>query len=618
MKIDFLSIKLDGFKGFVGKPQRLKLNQGPGLLFLRGRNEAEPSLGSNGAGKSTLWDALCWCLYGQTASKLKNTDITPWAKKQKTTVTLTLRVDGKKHTLVRKANPNSLKLDDKNVATEVVERLIGLSYDLFVNTVLLAQGQPLFLDRSPKDKMQLFSDVLDLERWDRCSEAASAKIARLSDEESTLTAARAGAETGIQQLTALIAETQVQSDAWEQHRQKQLAIASTDLEAKEKKLEELNNEFLRVDGLYDMARTEWNLLRKDEIRLQGDVLAAERQVVVLDAKLGERQVLIERATKQLHNLGETNVCPTCGQKVKAKDLDKHRSELTSQLARLSREASGLRDELKKEEAAHKKKLKAFEKVQKAVAELNKKSSDLADEKERINIPLARLAVEVTTAKAAREESETIENPHRAQIKKLKKRLSESKIGLKDLNKELAVIERRIRRNRFWVTGFRDVKLYIIEEVLQELELATNAMLPQVGLRGWAINYQIERETKSGTTQRGLNVAIISPSNTETVRWESWSGGEGQRLRMVGALALSEVLLSYAGVESSFEVLDEPTRHLSAEGVRDMCDFLSDRATRLGMATWYVDHATLESSKFAAVTTVVKTKNGSIIEQGDDG
>ena len=64
---------------------------------------------------------------------------------------------------------------------------------------------------------------------------------------------------------------------------------------------------------------------------------------------------------------------------------------------------------------------------------------------------------------------------------------------------------------------------------------------------------------------------------------------------------------------SLEILDEPTRGLSDEGVVDLCEFLADRAKQLDRAVIYVDHMSVESSRFTSVLTVVKTAKGSQIE-----
>jgi ABC-type molybdenum transport system ATPase subunit/photorepair protein PhrA len=77
--------------------------------------------------------------------------------------------------------------------------------------------------------------------------------------------------------------------------------------------------------------------------------------------------------------------------------------------------------------------------------------------------------------------------------------------------------------------------------------------------------------------------------------------------------LSDVLLSNAAVDPTFEILDEPTQHLSTEGVRDLCDYLSDRAKNYDRQVWFVDHHAIESARFSSTMTVVKDVTGSHIE-----
>jgi len=204
------------------------------------------------------------------------------------------------------------------------------------------------------------------------------------------------------------------------------------------------------------------------------------------------------------------------------------------------------------------------------------------------------------------------NPYREQIATLRRQLDATDTRLAELDTLMKKIQRIIERKKSWVKGFKDVKLFVIEEIITELELATNTLLPESGLQEWSLHYAVEKESKSGTVTRGLNVTIISPNNQSAVRWENWSGGEGQRLRIVGALALAEVLLGHAGINCNLEILDEPTRHLSPEGVVDLCEYLADRAAQLRKVCLFVDHMAVESTRFASVTTVTKTADGSLV------
>jgi DNA repair exonuclease SbcCD ATPase subunit len=221
-----------------------------------------------------------------------------------------------------------------------------------------------------------------------------------------------------------------------------------------------------------------------------------------------------------------------------------------------------------------------------------------------------LQAQIKVYENAINERDAMRNPFREQIRELKKQKQEVELRRKELQAKADKLIRQSERVRFWVKGFKDVRLYIIEEITQELELVTNSMLQDLGLTDWWVRYSIEKETKAGTIKRGLNVEILSPDNDAPVKWENWSGGESQRLRIIGALALSEVLLNHAGVSVDLEILDEPSNHLSTHGVRDVVEFLSDRAKHLHRQIFFVDHMAVESDQFTSVITVVKTEQGS--------
>jgi DNA repair exonuclease SbcCD ATPase subunit len=122
---------------------------------------------------------------------------------------------------------------------------------------------------------------------------------------------------------------------------------------------------------------------------------------------------------------------------------------------------------------------------------------------------------------------------------------------------------------------------------------------------------MEKETQAGKIKPGLVVNISNPRSAKAVKWGSWSKGQGQRLRIIGAIALSEVLLRRAGVSCDLLVLDEPTNHLSPEGVRETVDFLLERGR--DAQVFYVDHRAIESTRFASTLTVRLTDAGSDIE-----
>jgi len=171
---------------------------------------------------------------------------------------------------------------------------------------------------------------------------------------------------------------------------------------------------------------------------------------------------------------------------------------------------------------------------------------------------------------------------------------------------------------FWVRGFKELRLQLIAEALTELEIEVNSCIEALGLTGWELNFQVDRETKGGSIQRGFSVLVKSPHNQLAVPWEAWSGGEAQRLRLAGNMGLADLIRSRTGTEINLEVWDEPTKNLSDEGIQDLLVSLKERAIREDRQIWVVDHHSHEFGGFTGGATIRKTKAGSVIEQSDDG
>lgn len=206
------------------------------------------------------------------------------------------------------------------------------------------------------------------------------------------------------------------------------------------------------------------------------------------------------------------------------------------------------------------------------------------------------------------------NPFTDQAKELRDgRLKIAKMEHAAKTKEKAKLERQAVRREFWVKGFQVIRLQIVEEVLAELQLATNAVLAEIGMERWRVEYAVSRETQAGTVSHGFNVLIHSPHNDKPVKWEVWSGGEGQRLRIAGALALSDVLLARYGVDCDLRIFDEPSTWMAGEGVDDMIELLADRAETRDLRIYFIDHRVAQSASFSSVIKLVKDGHGTRIE-----
>jgi DNA repair exonuclease SbcCD ATPase subunit len=610
MNLSFKQIILHNFLSYRGVHDLDFIDLGTGLHFLRGQNQANPKLGANDSGKSTLFAALSWAIFGKTPAGQKNIDVRPWTGEKNTTVIVEFSIDKENHTIERSIGPNFVKLDDEVVDQDQIDRLLRLNYEVFSQTVLLGQGKPLFFDLEPRAKMELFGAVLDLERWDEYSKKASDQTKELEQKHLEFSSDLRSTDIALGNTTKTLEAVSHNAETWSDNRQARIEDGLKTIAKDRKELKRIQDIKDKADLDYDGASVQIKLLQAETNDIAKQMLDMAR-----DAEIVELKVMESKHTdlmRTLKSFDREERCPTCGQSIKRADFGKHKKELHDKISDLERKIASLKKTLDKTQTK-------FDELQKTAICINKslesfqKQVTEAQSQIRISAPdVARLETSIRSLNERIRQWKDETNPYHEQVQQLKRQRTELSVRVKNINKDLDKIEIDISHSKFWIKGFKDIKLYIIDEVMRELELTTNSMLPDFGLDDWSVCYDIEKETKSGTISRAINVEILSPNNKAAVPWSSWGGGVGQRLRIISALALSQVLLNYAGVNPNLEILDEQTRSLSSTGVRDLCDYLAWRADNLKKIIILVDHKVIESSQFQSIITAVKDKNGSFI------
>lgn len=599
MFAEFQRIVIWDFKAFVGKHE-LVLNKG-GVTYIIGENQVSARLEGNGAAKTTIWDALVWCLFGRTPLGLRNNDVKPWLG-GKPCVLVEIKVGDRVRVVQRVATSNGFTIDGE--VAPAISEVLPMSFELFTNTILLPQEKPLFFDRSPGDKMELFSETLGLDRWDIRSAAAGKAAGEAEQRVSRYLTERQSIEGVLEELEALLEAARKTSREWQDAAQKRTTASKSELADLRKQLttrdQELSGAILAEDGALTEARASTASTHK----LHSDRGQVMARLEGASARAGVAQTHIEELDTELEQL-EGAVCPTCGQTVKPANLAKHKRHAMERRAELQ---NALLDDLKLVTTLRVENARCQQKLRQAEADIDtftQKANEAEDKIIRLRSLVAELTQKIETARCVKEEA----NPYLAQVSELVTRRRELRVDLNEVKSDLEAVQQLMEQSQFWVKGFKDIKLQLIDEVLGELELSANSMIEEVGLEDWEIRFDIDRESKSGSIKRMINVQIRSPESKEFVRWESWSGGERQRLRLIGSLALADVLLSYAGIETNLEVLDEPAVYWSGEGVQELCAFLAARAKEQKKSIMYIEHNTVESTYFTDVVRVVKDRKG---------
>jgi DNA repair exonuclease SbcCD ATPase subunit len=294
---DITKVELEDFRSFRGK-HSFAFPTEPGLYAVTGKNLGNPQLGANGIGKTSLFEAIRWANYGSTSRGLKAGDIVSWGAKS-CSVTVHQLIGNEDLTVTRTQSPNSLRLNGEPVDQQTLEKHLRLGPEAFTYAVMIPQFGEFFFDKSPSDKLALFSQIMELDYWlGRSDEAA--KLAKEVFE------AKANVEREIARFSG--------------------QLETIDADVKDLKIKDKT-----------FADAEAQRIKKLKQELQ------EAGVKAIDA--GEAMEFANKALKNLIAKLETvergaKKCPTCGQPIKNKglnDLLTNQSDFERQLRKLERD-----------------------------------------------------------------------------------------------------------------------------------------------------------------------------------------------------------------------------------------------------------------------------------------
>lgn len=610
--MQFRELTLYNFKTYCGEHTFSFDTFDEGLYHVTGENRVEPELGANGIGKSNLFDGLFWTLYGKTARGLRAGNIHSWDTPGKTEGVLKVTVEGVDFNIKRSWNPNKLTLTKEDgeamtVDQAALESFIGLDEQEFQFTVLLGQFTTNFLDYTPTQKLSVFTNVLKLDHWDKLSAEANTENFKaeqeandvgnkLSREKGWLSAKRSELER-LREDKASFAAEMLKSRADIKARIHKLDSSFPDLNERYKKFEK-QSKALKKNGakLYEQ-------IQKINEQVEASALVSNKLKTDIEVKRSEK-AQFEALEKKFKKISDK--CPSCGQKVSVKHVQKELQDIL--------EKKGGIDDAIDELAGLLKGVKKFD-----TNELRQQYQTAKASEESATRKAAEVSQQISAQDALRSElnrqlkSFSKQNPFTAPLRDIKMSIASSKDKISSLSKEAKLWTKKAGYFKFWVKEFKLIRLMVVEKALSEFEIEANTALSQLGLSNWSITFDVQRETKGGDISKGFNVLVNSPYTSNAVPWESWSGGENQRLRLAVSMGLMNLVLGKKGIQTNIEVYDEPTQHLSQEGVVDLLTTFRDRAVAMHKRIFVVDHSMLDFGGFSGYVNIIKTQQGSSIQ-----
>jgi len=238
--------------------------------------------GENGHGKSALLDAITWALWGESRAGKNKHDELVRIGADEMSVHFTFEMDGQRYRVIRKrskkavgnlwefqqetpdqglgAGWRSLTGNKSTDTGETIQKLLRMSYDTFLNSAYLRQGQAdQFVKQTPTKRKEILADILDLSRYDQLEAKARERMRSAQAEATDLE----------RDISGIDAELKAEPDLREQ-----LAVLQA-------RLDELH---ARRDAL----RAEWEAMQERRSALKGQAEFADSlkaQITTLEAEM---------------------------------------------------------------------------------------------------------------------------------------------------------------------------------------------------------------------------------------------------------------------------------------------------------------------------------------------
>lgn len=517
-------------EGFCSIPY-LELNLGSkGITVIRG---------ATGEGKTTILSALVWGAYGKNLKG--KSDVNTWEKYRPknyngTKVEIYFGKDGKTHKITRclkyKGEVNGAKGKDRLIyeidAVEVSEKNkgeiqalinadLGMSYSLFMNSILFGQGMKRLIQESSSNQKDLFEEIFELEYISKARDIAKGYYTEALREYNEISQKYSSSKEKKQSIQRMLDDLKKQANHVKNDLSSRVKVLEKKLSllAKAKKENELKETVTyknRIEQRIQEARDN----QKELLNKIND--AKKKTRVSLEEFIGVIIKLLKRGDikNSLKRLMEV--------KKAFGDIER----LQDKCSKLADKISNYRDKL--------------EELRDQEYEANKVQRDI----DSTHVEIKKLL------------SEKRAGVNLGLIKKYKTQLSTISDKLQSIESEME--EKRAKVDNYkWVIddplGNRGIKAFLFES---SLDILNETLESYSEVLGFSILFYVDIQG----VKKDFNTQIIMDGIE--VSYEELSGGQKTLVNIAMAFAMNEAMTKAKGINIAF--LDEVFENLSSEYV----------------------------------------------------
>ena len=610
MNIIFKHIKISNFMSF-GYAELDLDNQG--FVRIDGiNNSLIDGATSNGAGKTSCFEAIMWCLQGETIRKSKQ--VTNINGDDGAYVELDFTADGTDYKLIRTKDHSKYKTnlkifingEDKSgkgirdSEQYLTQYLPELSAQMISSVIILGQGLPMrFTNNTPAGRKEVLES---LSQSDFMIEDLKAKLLKrksvLQDTLNNLNLEQARCQTEKNLIQNIITQTE--------HQLKNLVVPDVkklaEIQINIDNLNRVLSENEAQQGIYE--QTLYTLMNKS--REYQDAKLAEIKAIPNDNELNAKEYSLSNEIKIYRNIiaekeKVTDVCPTCGQKIEGVVIPDTSQEKIKCEALCAELANVKNEHIKFNNSVDKLRKDIDEKYSKLNKENDENISKIKDLIKLYQKEIAEVSLNLSELKAKEQSISYAIDTYENNKVEFENRITEKTNRLNELTSnelhnqnEIDLIKQKIDiDNKIDIALKRDFRGYLLTNVIEFINTKVN----------YYCNYFIENG----------NIKFIQSGNAINVifngkDYECLSGGERQKIDIIIQLALRDMMCTFMNFSSNILVLDEITDFMDNQGSNKLINTISSLIQDVS-SIFFVTHHTELNLPYDKIITVIKDKTG---------
>ncbi len=569
---------------------------GHDFLLILGQNSDSESSSSNGSGKSALLEALVWVLFGRTLRNLTYDEVVNNQIGKDCLISLSFASNGGTYALERyrkdSQEGNALRLfEGKKELTEasnketqnLLEQLIGMNFEIFMNSVAFPQGSAQFFSTlSDSEQKSILERMLSLETLSEAQIRVKADLKTLELSISQNELKLSNLQTKQETVEAQSEQLKRSHLAFEEDRQQAIKELLQQIRAEKEKTQELNefkaNKLRQQHSLKVKITKNTELLsgmeeKQDESgKLESKLYKVEAKEESLKREAGG----VSRKLTNIKVLKGKATCPTCGQSVSGKLVEEQRKALELELEDLSVQQDEVLDEKEEIRLQLRELEKEFTRLSELEVELSRAKNTLeASQKElwefQSSVELSKERANQLKEQAYELKSKT--NPHQESIAEVKKTLGDLSQEVEKVGTEKDNLEEEREYLNFWVAGFGDrgLKSFILDSVVPTLNDETNKCLSILSDGTIKASFHTQTQLKGGEMREKFGLDIWTENGAD--RYLGLSGGEQRRLNLAVLMSLRRLAQMQAGAQCNLLLADEIFDALDQPGLERAVELL---------------------------------------------